>query len=126
MLLMAVISLSFIKIYFGGDQQDEPLTLEEYNKRISRQDKAVLVYFRASWCMVCEKVKPVIEEIENEHGATLEVFKIDTEKDKEVAAHFEIDALPVLMLYKKGTRQWIHVGVIDKTKLESKIVPVLN
>jgi thioredoxin 1 len=107
-------------------QDQQPLTLKEYNKKIARDDKMVLVYFHASWCMVCEKIKPVVQEVESENAAKLEVLSVDTDKDKEVASEFEIDALPVLMLYKKGSRQWINLGIIDKKKLQEKIDPYLN
>ncbi len=108
--------------YVNRVKQDiKPITLEEFNKRTGQKDKTVLVYFSASWCTVCSKMKPVIDEVEKEFAAKIDVFKIDTDKDKEVANEYAIDALPVLMLYRNGYRQWIYVGIIDAKTLKTKI-----
>jgi thioredoxin 1 len=126
LILVVTATLAITINYSFKEQNQVPLTLKEFNTKVAREDKLVLVYFHASWCMVCEKVKPAIGEIEAVYSSKLGVLKVDTDKDKEVSEYFEIDALPVIMLYKKGIRQWIHVGMIDKTKLESKISPFLN
>lgn len=102
-------------------QDEPPISLADYNKKIARKDKMVLAYFSADWCQVCAKIKPILEEVENENKAKVEVLRIDTDRDKEVAHEFEIDALPVIILYKNGVREWIHVGLIDKKTLQAKI-----
>lgn len=102
-------------------QDNKPVTMSDYNKIIANKDTAVLAYFHASWCMVCAKVAPVIESIESQSAAKLKVLRIDTDRDKEVANQFEVDALPVLMLYKQGQRQWIHMGIIDERSLRAKL-----
>ncbi|MGZ3898786.1 MAG: thioredoxin family protein [Bacteroidia bacterium] len=103
------------------EEDDKPITLKEYNKITANKDTIVLVYFHASWCMVCAKVKPVIETIEKEYKGKVKVLRIDTDRDKEITQEFEIDALPVLMLYKKGNRQWIFPGIIDANSLRAKL-----
>jgi thioredoxin 1 len=106
----------------SAKQEEPPVTLAEYNKKISRKDKIVLAYFSAGWCQVCAKIKPILEEVEKENTTKVEVLRIDTDRDKEVAAEFEIDALPVMILYKNGVREWVHVGLIDKKTLQAKIL----
>jgi len=101
--------------------QDNGMTMAEFNKRISSKETPVLVYFHASWCAVCAKLNPVINEFELENKDKLEVLRIETTKDKEIAEEMEIDGLPVLMFYKNGNRQWIHVGAIQKDNLKEKI-----
>ncbi|MBK9282955.1 MAG: thioredoxin family protein [Sphingobacteriaceae bacterium] len=124
--LIAVSVLLFYSFsnYSELHQDDEkPITLLEFNKKIKESEKIVLVYFHASWCTVCKKVKPVLAELENEFSEKVEVFRIDTDRDKEVAHEFDIHALPVMMLYNHANREWIHVGIISKGDLKQKIVP---
>lgn len=102
-------------------RQDEPVSSAKFKQITASTEKPVLVYFSASWCAVCKKVTPLVDEIKSEYGGGLEVLKIDTDRDKALAEEMEIDALPVLMMYSKGVRQWIHVGIIDKGKLKSQI-----
>ena len=122
MLLIGIALVLISSIEFHNDKQDPtPITLVEFNKKTANKDKKVLVYFNASWCTVCAKMKPLIEEIEKENNSRLEVLRINTDIDKEVANEFEIDALPVLILYHNGVREWIYVGIIDKNLLKEKI-----
>ena len=99
------------------------MTLNEFNEKIKGTDKPVLVYFNATWCTVCKKVKPILSEIESELKENLEILKIDTDVDKEVANEFDVHALPVLILYNHANREWVHVGIINKSELKQKILP---
>ena len=102
-------------------QADNEITLVEYNKRICNDKKMVLVYFSADWCEVCAKMKPILSDIENEFDQKMEVLRIDTDRDKEITNEFEIDALPIFMLYVKGNRDWIYVGIIDEKSLRQEL-----
>ncbi|MDP2388069.1 MAG: thioredoxin domain-containing protein [Bacteroidota bacterium] len=102
-------------------QEEKPITMEAFNKRVSNKDKAVLVFFHADWCMICRKMEPSINEIEKELGGKLDVFRIDTERDREIADTFEVNSLPLLLFYKNGQKQWTHLGMADKNTLLTKI-----
>ncbi|MEI8136022.1 MAG: thioredoxin domain-containing protein [Bacteroidota bacterium] len=102
------------------------ITLKEFNKWIGSEEKPVLVYFSADWCMVCAKMKSVMETIEKEFSNKIQILRIDTERDKEVTNEFEIDALPILMLYKHGSRKWIHIGLLDGGIICTEIELYLN
>ncbi len=102
-------------------QEDKVVSLLEFKNRVANTQKMVLVYFSADWCAICAKTKPMIAEIENQFANELDVLRIDTERDKEVKNEFEIDGLPLLMLFKNGERKWIYVGLIDKTELKTTI-----
>ena len=101
-------------------QEEKTISMEEYNKRVSDKEKTVLVYFHADWCLVCRKMEPTINAIEAEYAGKLEVLRIDTERDKEITDTFEVDALPLLIFYRKGQKQWIHFGLLDKDALLAK------
>lgn len=115
--------MSTNEFYFKNNikQENKPISLSEYNKQIANKKKLVLVYFSADWCTVCAKMKPLIEEIEKRDSLNVNIIKIDTDRDKEVAHKYEIDAMPVLMLYKDGCREWMNIGLIDKQELRYTI-----
>lgn len=117
LLIFLIVSLNSFVI-----QEERPaMTLAEFNQRVTAKDKAVLVYFSAHWCTVCAKMKPQIDEIEAGYGKRLQIIRLDPDRDKEIAQEFEIDALPVLIIYKNGIRQWVHAGLIDKKTLVERI-----
>ena len=116
----------FLLVNFTGNsanakQNDPEVTLKEYNKRIVNGKEIILVYFSADWCTVCVKMKPIIEQIEQEYSHKIDVLRIDTERDKEVTKDFEIDALPILMIYKNGIITWTYTGLIEKSKLKAQL-----
>ncbi|MDX2174165.1 MAG: thioredoxin family protein [Bacteroidota bacterium] len=101
--------------------EEDTYTLVQFNKLISSSKKTVLIYFHADWCMVCPKLKPIVKQIEDENKDKIEVIKVDIEKSKEVRDELEINALPVLMVYKNGKRSWTYVGLTDKVNIGSNL-----
>jgi thioredoxin-like negative regulator of GroEL len=120
-ILIAVAAASLLYGFINHKQDQQPLTMQEFNRRVSAGPKMTLVYFNASWCSVCAKMKPTIDQIELEYKSTIDVLRVDADRDKEVVKEFEIDALPVLILYRYGTREWVYAGLIDKKTLKDKI-----
>jgi thioredoxin 1 len=121
LLAASALSLLIFGAAAGSDKKQDPgvVTLSEFSKKTGDTTKNVLVYFSASWCNICTKMKPIVQQLESENPP-YEIVRIDTDRDKEVAKEFEVTSLPIFILYKKGVRQWIHVGYIDKTQLKVK------
>lgn len=62
----------------------------------------VLVDFYATWCGPCQIMSPVLEQIGTQLRDRLQVVKIDTDKYPALASHYQIQALPTLVLFKNG------------------------
>ena len=81
-------------------KQDDGMTVEEYLKKTENKEKIVLVYFKADWCVPCVKLKPTIAQLETEEKEKVELLSIDVDKNPKVALHFEINTLPLFIIYK--------------------------
>ena len=103
--------------------ESDTITLKNFNKLIENKDKSVLVYISADWCMVCLKMKPVIEQTEKSFADKLNILRVDSDRDKEINDEFEVDALPVLMLYRNGEREWVHIGKFGTSNFSSVSEP---
>lgn len=64
-------------------------------------DKPVLLDFWTPWCGPCRMVGPLVEEIAGER-ADIKVGKINVDKERELAAWFQIMSIPTLMVIKNG------------------------
>lgn len=62
----------------------------------------VLVDFYATWCGPCQMMTPILEQVGANLRDRLQVVKIDTEKYPNLAAKYQIEALPTLVLFKNG------------------------
>ncbi len=53
-----------------------------------------LIDFYADWCAPCRMVAPVLEELAKEYAGKINIYKIDTEDQQELAAIFGIRSIP--------------------------------
>lgn len=77
-------------------------------------DKLVLIDFYADWCAPCKKMKPYLEEISHEMADNVVVIRINADDNQALCKALNVDALPVLQLYKNKTLSWKNEGFIDK------------
>jgi len=77
-------------------------------------DKLVLIDFYADWCIPCKKMKPYLDEISKEMADKVIVVLINADDNQPLCKELNIDALPVLQLYKKKRMTWSNTGFISK------------
>jgi thioredoxin len=82
-------------------------------------DKPALIDFYADWCGPCKIASPILEEISHEYDGDIYVYKIDTEKEKELAAVFGIRGIPAF-LYIPVKGQPVMMSGIARTKEDTK------
>ena len=92
---------------------------EEYI-RLTRSKDLVLVDFGAEWCIPCKKMEPVIESFEKEHSE-VKLVKIDAGIEDEIVKKYQVEGLPVFVLYKRGKEVWRKEGIVTITELEKAI-----
>lgn len=107
----------------AGQQNNDPknLSVAQYNERIAASTKLVLVYFKADWCVVCKKQKPLLDAVMAEHKNNVELLELNMEDNPLIAEFFEVDGLPVTILYKHGKIVWDRMGLTEKSELEAQI-----
>lgn len=97
------------------------LTVEQFKQRISNKNKMVLVNFSADWCVMCKKQKPILDEILKEKKNVLELMIIDMDDNPLIAEYFNVDGLPINLLYKNGILVWDRAGIKTKVELLTQI-----
>lgn len=88
---------------------------------IIKGDKPVLVDFFATWCGPCKALSPTIEAVGKELYGKVRVLKIDVDRNEPVAIQYRIQAVPTLLLFKKGEIVWRTSGAMDKNALLQRV-----
>lgn len=89
-------------------------------------DKPCIIDFYADWCGPCKMVAPILEELAEEYNGKLDIYKIDTEKEEELASVFGIRSIPSLLFVPKDGQPQMAMGALPKETLEKAFKEVLN
>ncbi len=57
-------------------------------------DKPCLVDFYADWCAPCRITSPILEDLAKKYEGQIHVYKVDVDKEKELASVFGIRGIP--------------------------------
>ena len=88
-------------------------------------DVPALIDFYADWCQPCKMVAPVLEELSEEYGGKIKIYKIDTEVEQELAGIFGIKSIPSLLFIPKDGKPQMAQGALPKPQLKEAIENVL-
>jgi thioredoxin 1 len=102
------------------DENIKQLTGAEF-KQMLNTPLPVLVDFHTKWCAPCRKMAPVVDKIAADFKDKAKVIRIDVDNSKEVAKQYQIQGVPVFILFKNGIQKWKQSGVITEEAL-TKII----
>jgi len=73
---------------------------------VYKGDKPAIIDFYADWCAPCKKVAPVLEELASEYAGKIYIYKINIDKEPELAGLFGVKNIPTfLIIPMKGKPQ---------------------
>ena len=89
-------------------------------------DKPAIVDFYADWCGPCKMIAPILEELSVEYDGKVDIYKIDTEKEQELAGVFGIRSIPSLLFIPKEGQPQMAAGALPKDALIKAMEEVLG
>lgn len=88
--------------------------------------KPALIDFYADWCGPCRMLAPILEELSEEYGDKIDIYKIDTEAEQELSAAFGIRSIPSMLFCPTEGEPQMANGALPKADLERVISEVLK
>ena len=88
-------------------------------------DKPCIIDFYTTWCGPCKRLAPIMEELSEQYKGQVYFYKVDTEKERELAAKFNIHSIPTIIFCPKGNRPQMTQGLLPKETLEKAIDEIL-
>jgi len=88
-------------------------------------DKPAIVDFTATWCGPCQRISPILEELAREYDGRIVIYKVDIDKNRNIANAFNISSIPAIMYIPLNGEPVMTVGARDKGKFKSEIGTIL-
>ena len=105
----------------------ENLTKEKFIEKVFNYEKnkewkfegelPCLIDFYADWCGPCKMVAPIMDELSTEYKGKVNFYKINTEKEQELAGAFGISSIPSLLFVPKDGQPQMAVGALPKESM---------
>jgi len=87
---------------------------ENFENEVLKSEKTVIVDFFATWCGPCQMMSPVIDNIAEELGDSIKVFKVDTDENSNLALKYDVNSIPTIAIFKDGEIKQKFIGVTEK------------
>ncbi len=88
-------------------------------------DKPAIVDFYAAWCGPCRSIAPVIDELADEYKDKVDIYKVDTEAERELAGVFGIRSIPSILFIPLNGKPQMAQGAMPKQEFVRLIDEIL-
>lgn len=100
------------------------VTDADFEEKVLKSDKPVLVDFWAAWCGPCRQIAPSLEAIAAEHDEIV-IAKLNIDENPATAAKYGVMSIPTLNVYKDGEVAKTIVGAKPKAAIERDLADFL-
>ena len=114
----------------------EHLTKEQFLTKVFNYEKnkdwkfegemPCIIDFYADWCGPCKMVAPVLEELSDEYKGKVNIYKVNTEQEQELAGAFGIRSIPSMLFVPQDGQPQMSAGALPKESLENAMKDVLG
>ncbi|MCK5823302.1 MAG: thioredoxin [Bacteroidales bacterium] len=114
----------------------EHLTLETFKQKVFNfeankewkfeGDKPCMIDFYADWCQPCKMVAPILEQLAEEYDGKIDIYKVNTEEQQQLAGVFGVQSIPSLLFVPKDGQPQMAMGALPKDTFEKAIADVLK
>ncbi len=95
------------------------ITKNNFENEVLRSDIPVLLDFRAPWCGPCRMLTPVITALAEKYEGRVKVCTVNIDEEPELADEFHVNAIPLIVLMKKGIAVNRTLGYRTQQQLEA-------
>jgi thioredoxin len=91
------------------------------NEWVFEGDKPCVIDFYADWCQPCKRIAPIMEELAVEYEGKVNIYKVNTEEQRELAGVFGIRSIPSVLFCPMDGRPQMAKGALPKETFKKVI-----
>ena len=80
-----------------------------------------IIDFYADWCGPCKAVAPILEELSSEYQGKINIYKINTDVEQELAGVFSIQSIPTFLFIPQSGSPMLQRGALPKQTFKEVI-----
>lgn len=84
-------------------------------------NKPAIIDLYADWCGPCRRIAPIMKELAKEYAGKITVYKVNVDKEKELAALFNATSIPLLVFIPQKGMPQLFPGAADKATYKKVI-----
>jgi len=89
-------------------------------------ERPAIIDFYADWCQPCKMVAPILEKLSQDYDGKVDIFKVNTESERELAGAFQISSIPSILFIPKDDPPQMAMGAMPREGFEEAIKTVLK
>jgi len=105
-------------------ENEKGLVLELNSRNLEetiKNNKSLVVDCWAPWCGPCRMMSPVIDELASDLKGKITFGKLNTDENQDIAARYQVQAIPTLLIFKDGKLADRKVGALPKKVLAGEL-----
>lgn len=99
---------------------------EDFQEKVLKADKPVVVDFWAKWCSPCLKMEPIVEELSKEFKDKVDIYKLNVDESASKAAEYGVRGIPAYFFFKNGEVVDRVIGITSKKELVRRLMRLIS
>lgn len=94
---------------------------EKSNEWKYQGNKPAIIDLYADWCGPCKQIAPIMKDLAKEYDGKIVIYKVNVDKQKELAALFNATSIPLLVFIPMKGEPQLFRGAADKATYKKAI-----
>lgn len=123
----AILGVVAVTVAFRGSPAVAALTtVGDFNKKVVRAEKPVVVDFYADRCPPCRQMKPILDRLAGEYAGKIVFYKVDVVEAPRLANAHGVRGIPMFLFYRDGRKVGHLVGGMPEAMLREYLDGLLT